>query len=342
LFSDHSAVAPRWPSDVESISREAADEFFATYYAPNNITAVLVGDFDPDEAIALAERYYGRIPRGAQDPPEVVTEEIEQAQPRRMRAVADTNPSVRIRWHAVPFVHKDSYALDLLASILRARTGRLYKALVEESGLATGEPFAGVSRMKYGGSFTVGAELAEGKSHEQLEAALLAEIERIKKEPIGERELQKVKNQSLANSFRRLQSTFFLLLQLLVYDAWGDWHYLNEAPARLQAVTAEDLVRVAETYLTESDMNVLWYERKAGTKEDPELAALPQQQRDMVKQMLAQVQQVDDPAQLRMQLSMMQEQAGNVPPEARATFDLLAKKIKERIAEIEAAAGEEN
>ena len=64
---------------------------------------------------------------------------------------------------------------------------------------------------------------------------------------MGERELQKVKNQSLANSYRRLQSNFFLLLQLLLYDVWEDWSFLNESPARTEAVTAEDVQRVANT-----------------------------------------------------------------------------------------------
>ncbi len=85
-------------------------------------------------------------------------------------------------------------------------------------------------------------------SHEAVEAALLAEIELLKKEPVSERELAKVKNQNLANSFRRLQSNFYLLLQLLFYDVLGDWQYLNTSPAEIQAVTAEDVMRVANTY----------------------------------------------------------------------------------------------
>ncbi len=131
-----------WPSDVESISRDQAEEFFATYYAPNNITAALVGDFDPAAALALAKKYFGRIPRGAIQPPPVVTEEIEQLTERRMIAEADANPSVQIRWHTVPFVHKDLYAIDVMDSILAGRTGRLYKSLVEALGLATGEPYS--------------------------------------------------------------------------------------------------------------------------------------------------------------------------------------------------------
>ncbi|MBD3854180.1 MAG: insulinase family protein, partial [Acidobacteria bacterium] len=191
-----------WPSDVESIGRASANEFFATYYAPNNITAALVGDFDSGEALALANEYFGRIPRGEEEPPPVVTEEIEQLAERRMTAQADTNPSVQIRWHAVPFAHRDFYALDVMDSVLNDRTGRLYKSLVESKQLATGEPYSSFSAMKYGGSLEISAELADGADHQLVEDALLAEIELLKTQPVSERELQKVKNQSLANSYR--------------------------------------------------------------------------------------------------------------------------------------------
>jgi predicted Zn-dependent peptidase len=330
-----------WPSDVESIGREAANRFFATYYAPNNLTVAMVGDFDSAEALALAKKYFGRIPRGETDPPEVVTEEIEQLTERRMTAQADTNPSVQIRWHAVPFVPNDAYAFDVLDSILAGRTGRLYKSLVEANQLATGEPYSSVSSLKYGGYLEIGADLAEGVDHQQVEDALLFEIDRLKKEPVPDRELQKVKNQSLANSFRRLQSNFFLQLQLLFYDGLGDWKYLNESPAKIEAVTAEDIQRVAETYLTDTGMNVLWYSRKEGTEEDPEIAALSGQAKAFAKQALAQIVQVEDPAQLEQGLAQMKAMKGQAPPEIQPAIELIIKKATERLEKLKAAAGEE-
>ena len=330
-----------WPSDVESISRAQAQAFFDTYYAPNNITAALVGAFDSEEAIALAKKYFGRIPRGGNPPPEVVTEEIEQLQERRMVAVADTNPSVTIRWHAVPFVHRDSYALDVMTDILSGRTGRLYKAMVEAETIATGEPYAYLSAQRYAGSVEVGAELADGVSHERAEAALLAEIERLKSEPVGERELAKVKNQNLANSFRRLQSNFFLLLQLLFYDVLGEWEYINTAPGMVQAVTAEDVMRVATTYFPDTGKNVLWYFRKEGSEEDPELAALSGQAKTMAKQTIAQIEQTSDPAELQGLLGQIQAMKGQAPEEFQPALDLIAKRAAERLAALAAEAGEE-
>jgi len=328
-----------WPSDVESINKEQAREFFRTYYAPNNLTAAMAGDFDRERAVELAKKYFGRLPRGPKVP-EVVTEPIEQLQQRRMVATADTNPSVQIRWPTVPFMHKDSYALDVLSSILSGRTGRLYKALVEEKGIATGEPYAFQQSLKYGGGFEVGAELAEGASHEQVEAALVAELERLKSDPVPERELQKVKNQNLANSFRRLQSNFFLTLQLLFYDGLGDWRYINESSARIQAVSADDVRAVAEKYFTEDTKNVLFYFRKEGTDEDPALAALSGQAKQMAKQALAQIAQIDDPQQLRAVLGQMQAGLGQVPPEVKPALELVISKIEERLASLDVAAGE--
>jgi predicted Zn-dependent peptidase len=330
-----------WPSDVESIDRAQAEHFFNTFYAPNNITAALVGDFDTDEAVALAKKYFGRIPRGENDPPEIITEEIEQIQERRMTATADTNPSVQIRWHAVSFVHGDSYPLDVLTEILSGRTGRFYKALVEEKGLATGEPYAYLSAQRFGGSTEVGAELVEGVSHEAVEAALLAEIELLKKEPVSERELAKVKNQNLADSFRRLQSNFYLLLQLLFYDVLGDWQYLNTSPTEIQAVTAEDVMRVANTYFPDEGTNILWYHRKAGSDEDPELAALSGQSKMMAKQAIAQINQSTDPAELEQMLSQIQTMKGQAPPEFHAALDLIMQRAQERLSALAEGTGEE-
>jgi predicted Zn-dependent peptidase len=330
-----------WPSDVESITRDQAQKFFATYYAPNNITAAMVGDFDSEEALGLAQKYFGRIPRGKTPPPPVVTEEIEQLTERRMTARADTNPSVQIRWHTVPFAHKDFFAIDVMESILSKRTGRLYKSLVEEKQIATGEPYTDHSPFKYGGYLEIGAEVADGIDHQLVEQALLAEIERLKNEPVPDRELQKVKNQSLADSFRRLQSNFFLVLQLMLYDVWDDWRFLNESTAKFEAVTADDVQRVANTYFTDTGRNVLWYFRNEGSEEDPELAALTGQAKAMAMQALAQIAQVEDPAELEQGLQQMQAMKGQAPPEFQPAIELIIKRVTERIEKLRAAAGEE-
>ncbi len=329
-----------WASDVEAITRDQAENYFDVYYAPNNITAILVGDVQPDEAIQLAEQYFGRIPRGKVPPPEVITFEVNQTAEKRTTGEADTNPTVTVRYHTPPFDHKDTFPLEILAQALNGRTGRLYKALVEAKQLAVGQPRAQLGTNKYAGYLELSAEVKDGHTHQEVEEALLAELERLKSEPVGEQELQKLKNNELADSFRRLQSNFYLLLQLIFYDSNGDWRYINESPPKLQAVTASDIQRVAGDYLTEENRSVAWYERKAGSQpEDPELAALPAQMKPMVKQQVAQIQQETDLENLKKGLAQMQQMQEKVPPQAKPAMQYLIKKIQERIDELSASQG---
>ncbi|MEJ2083246.1 MAG: pitrilysin family protein [Acidobacteriota bacterium] len=274
-----------WASDVEAITREQAENYFSIYYAPNNITAILVGDVNPDQAVQLAEQYFGRIPRGKVPPPEMITFEVNQTAEKRTVGEADTNPTVTIRYHTPPFDHKDTFPLEILAQALNGRTGRLYKSLVEEKQLAVGQPRAQLGTNKYAGYLELSAEVKDGRTHQEVEDAFLAELERLKTEPVQDHELQKLKNNELADSFRRLQSNFYLLIQLVFYDSDGDWHYINDSSPKLLAVTAADIQRVADQYLTAENRSVAWYERKKGTQadEDPELAALPAQMKPMIK-----------------------------------------------------------
>ncbi len=262
-----------FPSDVAAITKRQADDYYALYYAPNNLTAILVGDFDPAEAATLAERYFGRIPRGKNPPPEVITTPPKWEAAVTFSAEAETNPEVEIRWHTVPFEHPDSYPLEVLAGILNGRTGRLEKALVlPPDAVATKASASAAGLMdpqKYGGAFSVDAEAKEGTSLEKVEAGLLGEIEKLKKEPVPADELQKVKNNVAAAAFRRLSSNFFILLQLLVYDGYGDWREMNEGPGRDAAVTAADVQRVARSYLTKENSAVYRVARKAGSAPAP-------------------------------------------------------------------------
>jgi predicted Zn-dependent peptidase len=257
-----------WPSDIVAITKEQADEFYATYYSPQNITLILVGDFKADEAEPLVKKYFERIPTGEKNPPPVVTLEMKQQAEKRMYAEADTNPQVDILWHTVPFQHRDSYALQILGQVLSTRTGRLYKGLVLSSGVAT-EVWAHQGSMKWAGYFNCGGEAREGHKPAEVEEGIYAEIERLKNEDVPAEELQKVKNNFAAAEFRRLSSNVPIMFQLIQYDGMGDWREVNEAGAKIQAITAEDVRRVAREYLTRENRAVATYVRKlpSGTAE---------------------------------------------------------------------------
>ncbi len=253
-----------WPSDLNAITRDEAMEFFSLYYAPNNLVAALVGDFELERGKSLAQQYFGRLRRGPRTPSAVRTREVSQQAEKRMSGHAETRPQTAIRFHTVADAHVDEAPLLVLSALLNGRTGRLYKSLVLEQKVAV-QAGAGVNGLKYDGYFEVSGVAAPGSNPEDVERALLAELDSLGREPVGEHELQKVKNQQLAGDFRKLQSKFGLMVQLLSYEALGEWSNINTFSERIQAVTPEDIQGVAQRYFTETNRSVALYYTKEGT-----------------------------------------------------------------------------
>ena len=319
-----------WPSDLEGITREEALSFFELYYAPNNLTAALVGDFDPSEAKTLAERYFGRLRASDRPPPQPRTREMPQLGEKRMTAYADTNPQVEIRYHSVPDGHVDEPPLVVLGQILNGRTGRLYRSLVEEQEVAT-SAFGGQSGMKFEGMFSLAGVAKDGRTPEEVEQALYVEIERLKTELVEPRELQKVKNQNAASNFRGLRSNFGLMNQLLVREAWRGWATINTDPALYDAVAAEDVMRVASTYFEPENRAVaIYYRQESDEATDPRLLGLDDAEQQQVRQMMNMIQQMnaDQLAQLAAQVEQM---AGQVPPENQDMAEVLIELVQERL-----------
>ncbi len=258
-----------WPSDIPSITKAQADEFYATFYAPANITLVLVGDFQATNALAQANRYFGRIPVGRGLPPDVVTLEVPPVAEKRMNAEAEANPQVDVVWLTVPFGHKDSYPLQIFAQILSDRTGRLYKGLVLGREVATDVDASQISQ-KWAGCFHIHGEAKDGHLPAEVEQAVYEEIEKLKDQEVPAEELQKVKNNFAAYEYRKLSANSPILMQLLYYDGSGDWRAINEDGPKYQAVTAADVQRVAKKYFVKEARSVATYTRKAATaKSEP-------------------------------------------------------------------------
>ena len=322
-----------WPSDLEGITRDEALGFFDTYYAPNNLAAALVGDFDPDEAIALAERYFGRLGRGARPPLQPRTREMPQLAEKRMVAYADTNPQVVIRYHSVRDGHVDEPALVVLGQLLSGRTGRLYRSLVEGQQVATSAS-GGQAGFQFEGMFELRGTARQGRTPEEVEQAIYAELEKLQAEPVGERELQKVKNQNAADTFRGLRSNFGLMMQLLIREGNRGWEHINTDPALYEAVTADDVMRVANTWFTPETRAVAVYYRDEGTEveADPLLVGLSDEERQQVRQVRAMLGQM--PAeQLEQFLAQAEQMVGQVPPENRDMAEALVALARQRIEE---------
>jgi len=265
-----------WPSDVSAITRGQAEEYFDIYYAPNNLTAVLVGDFDETQALKWANQYFGRIPRGTATPPDVVTLYMPLKGGFEFHAEVDAPPSVSLSFHTTAYGGEDHPALMVLADVLNGKTGRLHKRLVLKDQIATTAAATEDSR-KYDGVFQLNAN---GKSHidpQMLKVVLLEEVEKIQNEGISEYELEKVRNNLSADNFRRLEDNFFLAIQLLYYDGLRDWSSMETLFERVKTVSREDVQRVAKKYLLADNMGAKLYTRKAEAEPaDPTTVSLAQ------------------------------------------------------------------
>jgi hypothetical protein len=191
---------------------------------------------------------------------------------------------------------------------------------------------------KYAGSFSFNAEIKGDADPRELEEAWYAEIKRLQDEVVPAAELEKVKNQFAASNFRRLKSNFFLLVQLGYSEGLGTWEEINDGPKRIDAVTAEDVQRVARAYFAEKNRSVATYRRKAGAaaaEADAELAKLPAPMQAQARAMAAQIAKETDASRLRQALEQMGAQVAQVPPQMKPVLEYMVSKIEARLAELE-------
>ncbi|MBI2900325.1 MAG: insulinase family protein [Planctomycetes bacterium] len=250
-----------WMSDIEMYTLADAMEYFRVYYSPHRCTAVFVGDVQATQIRDLAQRYFGRIPRGKDEPPAIVTREPEQIAEARMHAEAPAQPFLTIRWHAPGAVHAETPALDLAMMVLDGQSGRLHRALVEEKKLAL---MAGSSYyvLRYGGMADIDARPRPGVAMEDLEKAMIEVVEKLRKEGVTERELQKVKNQSVASTARQLQTNSGIGNALGLAEISGNWRDVKGYLDKVMAVTPDQVREAAAKHMTPQGRNVLVVKRK--------------------------------------------------------------------------------
>jgi len=177
----------------------------------------------------------------------------------------DAEPQLLIGYHKPTLPHHDDFVFDVIDSILsRGRTSHLYTKLVKELKLAASvNTWQGDPGARYDNLFVVEATPRSPHTSAEVEAAIYEEIERLKTEPVSERELQKVRNQIRGDFVRRLNSNFGLAMQLAYFQAVaGDWRYVLQAMREYDKVTAEDVQRVASKYLVGENRTVATIVRK--------------------------------------------------------------------------------
>jgi predicted Zn-dependent peptidase len=241
-----------WASDIEHITPDMLRSFHRRYYAPNNAIVVIAGDIQPLEVITLADRYFGPIP-SQPPPPPVVTLEPEQRGKRETRLALDASARIALVYHKPAVGADDNIALNVLEKILSSgRTSRLYKSLVQEKQVAVAAS-ASCPPAKYPYLFIFYAIPRRPHTTEQVERALLAEIEKLSREPASEWEMQKARNQIEADFVRGCESVQSLASLIGNYESIYRWEYINSYIPKIRAVTAQDVTRVVNKYLREEN-----------------------------------------------------------------------------------------
>lgn len=247
-----------WGSDLASLTPAETEAFFKTYYGPNRATIALVGDINPKNVIALIESTFGQIP-AAPVSPSLVTREPEQRGERRVQVEFDAEPAIVIGYHKPAMGYPDDDVFDVIAALLtHGRTSRLRTSLVREKQLAASV----YSDANYPGArapnlFILTATPLAPHTVTEVEAAIDEELERLKREPVSPKELEKVVNNLDAAFVRGLRSNSGLAAQLAFYQTVAsDWRHVLKSRDKIAAVTPADIQRVAAQYFTKTNRTV--------------------------------------------------------------------------------------
>jgi zinc protease len=236
--------------DLEGASVDDVRDFYRTYYVPANATLVLVGDFDSTQAIQLVSQYIGRVPKAEREVPRDIPQEPPKTKEKRVTLQEPWPlPVVVVAYHITFDGNPDSYPLHIASKVLSdGQTSRIHKKLVYETQMAVAA-FGSANLIEDPNLFYAVAIVQPGHAPEAVAAALIAELDRLKTEPITTRELQRTKNQfardyifgRLSNQQKASQLSHAVVFHNDVRTADGEFEIF-------QNITAADVQRVARTY----------------------------------------------------------------------------------------------
>ncbi len=247
-----------WMSDLNTFSATDAKKFFDEYYIPSNMVVAVVGDVTASETVPLLEKYFERIP-SHEKPDERTTTEPPQNSERRVVLQELAQPLYLEGYHRPDFRSPDDAVYDAISDLMsEGRTSRLYRSLVRDKKIASGTAgFTGFPGNKYPQLFAFYAFLMPGHKPEEAEAAIHAEIERLKTEDVSDDELKMIKTRAKANLLRGLADNEGLAEQLALYQTrYGDWRELFRQVDRIDAVSKADIRRVANEVFVANNRTV--------------------------------------------------------------------------------------
>lgn len=260
-FREHPYHHPTigWRSDVEGVPTSRLKDFYDTYYYPNNATAIMVGDFDDEAVFELVAKHFGKIEKSPQPIPTVYTvEPPQEGEHRFILRRAGQLGLIEMAWHIPEARHPDYAVFTLVDQLLAAGvSSRLYQALVETRlAISVG---AQSYQFRDPGLFTVDVTLTPGVKHEDAEAAVHEEIEKLKNEAVSDHELQKVRNMIVTQLIYLRDSPFGVVNVLGEAEAAVGWKLYVDLPAMVEAVTPADIKRVVVEYFTADNRTVGYF-----------------------------------------------------------------------------------
>ena len=239
-----------WMSDLRTLNPDDLISHYRTYYAPNNAVIIVVGDVNQQEIMEKIRTAFGSITAGP-PVPELVVEEDEQKGERRIYVKKEAELPYVLSVYKVPKItHEDGFGLDVLGSILSdGKSSRLYRSLVYEKQMAI-SAWAGYEGLyKDPFLFFMGATAGQGKKIEDVEKAMLDEIEKIKKEFPSDQEVQRAKNQVEASFIMQQDSIYMQAKTIGSFEMTVGWRFIDKYLEGIRRVTPEDVSRVAKKYL---------------------------------------------------------------------------------------------
>jgi zinc protease len=240
-------------TDLSAASLDDVKDFFRTYYAPNNATLVIAGDFNRDSAITWVKRYFGDIPRGPQTPARPTIPTFTVARDTFLvQEDKVTLPRLYETWHSVKLFHADDASLDVLADVLAGdKNSRLYKRLVFDMQVAQDVSAFQLSG-RLDGYFQINITPKPGQTPARMAALVAEEVEKLQRDGVTPREMARSLNSRRASFLDQLASVLGKADRLASYDyTAGTPDYAQQDLARYERVTAADVQRVANTYLNQ-------------------------------------------------------------------------------------------
>jgi zinc protease len=277
-FREHPYHHPTigWRADVENVPTARLKAFYDTFYHPNNTTAIVVGDFERAAALELVQKYFGSYPETREPIPEVYTDEPPQQGERRLvvrRAgelalvqIAFHTPAVLgqttvlsneelARRAEAPPAENDIYALVVLsAAMSNGVTSRLYQALVERELAVSVNTHA--DQFRDPGLFNIYVTVSPGTEASAVEAVVLAELQEVADAGLSEAEVEKARQQIVAEVAYNRDGTFNIASQISEAEAVADWRFYKDYAANIAKVVPEDVRRVAGKYFMEDNRTV--------------------------------------------------------------------------------------